>query len=301
MMIAFTHPDLLDAAPFAPHAYAELKGAFPEGAIPEPAYDTMCRKYAAITDVRVRRILYQSDELRVSGLMAEPVEMTADAHPILIYNRGGNRRYGMLTVRAALNAMIPFAEQGYLVFASNYRGVEGGDGLEEFGGADVDDVLNLLKLAEYHPGWDGKNRFMTGHSRGGMMTYRAIASGAPLNAAISIAGIADLVAGGKERPKMQENVYTKLVPHQSPEELEEALKRRSAVNWPEKLNVPLLFLHGDADPRVDISHSRHLYEAMQRAGKICKLVEYPGGNHALLRHWNEVLAESSTWMEQYRT
>jgi len=43
------------------------------------------------------------------------------------------------------------ATWGYVVAASQYRGNAGGQGKEEFGGADVDDVLNLIPLLESLP------------------------------------------------------------------------------------------------------------------------------------------------------
>ena len=44
--------------------------------------------------------------------------------------------------------MVNMARWGYVVVASQYRGNDGGEGREEFGGADVNDVLNLLPVLE---------------------------------------------------------------------------------------------------------------------------------------------------------
>ena len=43
-----------------------------------------------------------------------------------------------------------------MVVASQYRGNAGGEGKEEFGGKDVNDVLNLLPLLESLPKADEK-------------------------------------------------------------------------------------------------------------------------------------------------
>jgi dipeptidyl aminopeptidase/acylaminoacyl peptidase len=214
-----------------------------------------------------------------------------------VYNRGGSRDYGKLTVLNVLRSMVPFAQAGYLVFASNYRGNAGSEGHEEFGGDDVRDVLRLLEIARSHGRFDGKNAFMAGHSRGGMMTCMAVKQGAQVNAAISIAGIGDarkLV----DYPNILNNVLKPLVPGFA-DDPEAALALRSAVLWPEAIGVPLVLLHGDNDKDVHVSDSIALQAAIRAAGGVAELVVYPGGSHALVRSWSDVVARSLAWMERY--
>ncbi len=288
---------ILSAKAFVPHTLEHLTEArvFPNP-LPEAAYAKMLEEYAGLEGVRVWDITYESDGLVITGVMALP-EVMGDAHPVMVYNRGGSRDYGKLTVLNVLRSMVPFAQKGYLVFASNYRGNAGSEGVEEFGGADVHDVLRLLVIARAHPAFDGKNAFMIGHSRGGMMTELAIAQGAQVNAAVAIAGIGDarkLVA----YPHLLERVLKPLVPGYRVHPIE-ALERRSAVLWPEKITVPLLLLHGDNDRDVDVSDSIVLDEAIKGAGGVCELVVYQGGGHALLRHWSDVLERCMAWLARY--
>ena len=76
--------------------------------------------------------------------------------------------------------------------ASQYRGNDGGEGLEEFGGADVGDVVTLVSLASSLPYADPKNIFFYGVTRGGMMTFLALARGVAVNAAAVVGGIYDM-------------------------------------------------------------------------------------------------------------
>ncbi len=292
---------LLEQKSFIPEDFAALdvSGALPPGAVPELAYARMQALYQATPDVVVSEMAYASDGLCVTGLMALPAEVGRKMYPIVIYNRGGNREYGRLTLYTVMQMLVPLARAGYLVFASNYRGNAGGEGREEFGGADVNDVLNLLELARLHSGWDGKNAFMVGHSRGGMMTYRSIREGAQLNAAVSIAGVADLFDSVERRPEMGPGVYRQLIAGEGGA-YEEAFRARSAVCWPEALTVPLLLLHGDADDKVDVSDSMRLAEGLREAGNPHELVIYPGGNHALTRHWGDVQKRMLGWFEGYK-
>jgi dipeptidyl aminopeptidase/acylaminoacyl peptidase len=289
---------VISRTPFIPHTLAELteQRVFPKP-LPEVFYDQMLADYAKLSDVNVSRITYQSDGLTINGLMALPGTVTS--HPVMIYNRGGSREYGKLTLLSVMRSMVPFARAGYMVFASNYRGAEGGEGMEEFGGKDVNDVLNLLALAQNEPGFDGKNRFMLGHSRGGMMTYLAMKHGAKLNAAIALAGMAD-VGGISRAPHMEEKVFRRLIPNYDRAK-EALLRERSAIYWPEKITAPLLMLHGDKDEAISPDESIALSQKLSALGKPNELHIYPGANHALVRVWDDVVARSLAWMERYRT
>jgi len=228
--------------------------------------------------------------------MALPQEIS-EKHGLVVYNRGGSRDYGKLTLLNVLRSMVPFVRAGYLVFGSNYRGNAGSEGVEEFGGRDVGDVLRLLEIARAHPAFDGKNAFMVGHSRGGMMTHMALREGAQVNAAVAIAGIADarkLV----EYPNLLTHVLIPLVPHFASHR-QAVLEARSAVLWPEAITVPMLLLHGDNDKDVHVSDSTALNDAIKACGGISDLVIYQGGSHALIRNWDDVVARSLAWMETY--
>ena len=69
-------------------------------------------------------------------------------YPCIIYNRGGNRDFGALKVDQRSLNLAKLASHGYIVIASQYRGDGGSEGQEEFGGKDVNDVLNLMDVLE---------------------------------------------------------------------------------------------------------------------------------------------------------
>lgn len=70
--------------------------------------------------------------------------------------------------------MGKMASWGYVVVASQYRGNDGGEGIEQFGGDDVNDVLNLIPVLNQLPKADTSRVGIEGGSRGGMMTYLAM-------------------------------------------------------------------------------------------------------------------------------
>ena len=131
--------------------------------------------------VECYKIKYLSDRLKVVGFLLKPM-VGGVKFPVIIYNRGGNLEFGKISDRD-LGNLCYLAAHNYVVLASQYRGNDGGQGREEFGGRDVNDVLNLIPLARSLPFTDPDKIAMLGYSRGGMMTYLAIKRGAEIKAA----------------------------------------------------------------------------------------------------------------------
>jgi dipeptidyl aminopeptidase/acylaminoacyl peptidase len=99
-----------------------------------------------------------------------------------------------------------------VVLASQYRGNDGGEGHEELGGPDLDDVSNLLATARSLPYTDTRNIFMYGVSRGGMMTLLEMKRAFPMNAAAVVGGAYDIAAFSERSPGVF-NEITRLIPN----------------------------------------------------------------------------------------
>src|SRR5690606_2960554 len=164
-----------------------------------------------IDSVNFYRITYLSDGLKVKAFMAEP--KSGRKLPCLIVNRGGNREFSKWTEYSVASVLGRYASWGYVVIASQYRGNDGGEGKEEFGGKDVHDVLNLLPLLNEIPKADTCRFGMKGTSRGGMMTYLAMKSTKRLKAAVVISGTADLFQNLSKRQQLEKNVFAELRPN----------------------------------------------------------------------------------------
>lgn len=241
------------------------------------------------------KILYQSDEYTVTGFVIKPENIQEKA-PVLLFNRGGNRDY-MAINDNALKYLSFWADKGFVVLASQYRGNDGGEGIEDFGGEDVNDVLNLAKAAKELNYADTNNMVMLGASRGGLMTYQSIKQGINIKAAATIGGISNLFEFYSNREQSLKNVLTELVG--DPEVKHEEYRKRSAIYWTEKLNVPLLIMHGSNDSKVSIDQARNLRDKLKDNDKEYKFVEYPGGNHGLTTHFDEYTTETLNWFNKY--
>jgi dipeptidyl aminopeptidase/acylaminoacyl peptidase len=252
---------------------------------------------AILAAVEIDSITYLSDGLKVKGYMAVPKQ--GGRLPCVIFNRGGNLDFGGLTDLNAAWQLGPIASWGYVVVASQYRGNAGGEGREEFGGRDVDDVLNLLPLLGSLPRADTTRIGMYGWSRGGMMTYLALARTDRIAAAVVGGGLSDLADCAKHRPDMGE-VYANLIPDYA-QNREGALAARSAVRWVEKLppRTPILLLHGSADWRVPPNEVLELAPKLLAAKRPFRLVFFEGGDHGLSEHRAEVDRLTEDWLGRY--
>lgn len=129
-------------------------------------------------------LIYESDSQKVKGLLIEPKK--EGKYPVVIFNRGGNRDFAQLTVATMIMYTSKLAEHGYVIIASNYREND------EFGGAEINDVLNLTETVKEIDKADSNCIGMFGWSRGGMMTYLALQKSDKIKTAIIGNGPTDL-------------------------------------------------------------------------------------------------------------
>ncbi len=245
-------------------------------------------------EVRVYRIVYTSHGHAVIGFVVEP-RARAVPFPCIIYNRGGSGEFGKITTEQLFLHLARVASWGYVVIASQYSGNDGGEGKDEMGGADLEDVLVLQKILKKIPQADATRIGMYGGSRGGMMTYLCLARVKWLKAAVSVAGLADLFRQEELRPDMKKNFKNMFAVNR------ESLKRRSAVHWVNKFckKTPVLLLHGSADWRVSPLDSLDLSREMLCEKIPHRLVLFEGADHNLSEFRPQRFELIRLWMERF--
>jgi dipeptidyl aminopeptidase/acylaminoacyl peptidase len=248
------------------------------------------------------QIVYESDGLRIAGFLAYPSAAPAGPArlPGVIWNRGGNRAYSAISPAFFLARAARLTSWGYVLFASNYRGAPGSEGQEEFGGADVNDVLNGLRVLDQLPFADPARIGMWGHSRGGMMTYLALTRTDRIRAAIVGAGPTDLERWIRERPEMESEVAAELVPHWASQRAK-AIAERSALRFVERLprNVPILLVHGSADKRVSPRDSLDMAQALFSSQRPFRLLIVEGADHAISERPDDYNLAARDWLDRY--
>lgn len=252
-----------------------------------------------------QQFVYIVGDVPVRGFMIQPKQISGKA-PVVIYNRGGNGGYGELDFRAVIRSLMPVAEQGFIILASNYRGQHNwgknsviNAGADEFGGADLADVKALVPIAQGMKQADIKRLGMWGHSRGGMMTYMLAKSMPELKTIVVGAGPTDLAKELEIRPEM-ENVFKGRIPYYSINKTA-ALKERSVLFWPEQLpaDLPVLIQHGDQDKHVPVSSSKQLSLKLNALQRPHKLIIYPGADHGFRPVQAKALQDRINWLKQY--
>lgn len=219
--------------------------------------------------VELYAIEYTSDGLSITGYIAKP--KGDSTFPAIIYNRAGFADASTIA-RQELNYIAQIASKGYVVLASQYRGNIFSDGKDEFGGKDINDVLNLIDLAESLLYVNKDKIGMLGFARGGMMTLKAARMNKKLKAIAVVGTPSDYLLVAQNRPKIYHTFYKKILGDIDTNK--EAYIDRSANNWAEEIDTPVLLLHASNDNRVKLSHSENLAAAFKKHKIEHKLVIY---------------------------
>jgi dipeptidyl aminopeptidase/acylaminoacyl peptidase len=245
------------------------------------------------------KITYNSDGLKVKGYISYPID-NSKKYPCVIWNRGGIENRGVIDSFTARGMFGQIANWGYVVFASQYRGNDGGEGKDEFGGDDVNDVLNLIPLANEIENADKTKWGIEGWSRGGMMTYIALTKTDVFKCAIVSGGIANLRCSSDESPFMR-RLYEVTMGKYKGEEFYQKCESRSIVKFADKLSktTPILIIHGTEDERVLPHDSMDLSYKLLELKIPFRLVMLEGGDHFMKKHRKEVDEMRKKWFDKY--
>ncbi|WP_258098300.1 alpha/beta hydrolase family protein [Marinoscillum pacificum] len=263
-----------------------------------PVTDDIPEWFSYIDSVEVFEITYLSDGLQVKGILVQPKK--EGKYPCVIYNRGGNKEDGTVSVPRALIQLGKLASSGYVVIASHYRGNLGGEGVEEFGGADVNDVTILPKILAEIPRADTSRIGMYGWSRGGMMTYLALKEMTYLKAVVVGGALSDAFQNVSDRPEMEAYVFSKLVPDYW-NNTEAELTKRSAIKWADQFpkDVPILMMHGTSDWRIKPEQSLRMALEFDKYRIPYRLIMFEGGDHGIWEHKERVNEEVLSWFDRF--
>jgi dipeptidyl aminopeptidase/acylaminoacyl peptidase len=242
------------------------------------------------------RIEYRSDGLRVVGYLVRPRDLASRRFPVIIFNRGGFLERGKIESFHLVD-FTRLSEEGFVVLASQYRGNDGGEGREELGGADLDDVSNLLETAKSLPYADTTNIFMYGVSRGGMMTFLAMKRNLPIRAAAVVGAVYDLAAFGARAPGVLADA-AKLIPDYAQRGIA-ALQERSVIHWPDAVNAPLLILHGANDEEVPATEALAFATKFSTLKQPYEVVVYAGDVHEVVANRRDRDSRIAAWFKRY--
>ncbi|HEY6906999.1 MAG TPA: prolyl oligopeptidase family serine peptidase [Ignavibacteriaceae bacterium] len=250
-----------------------------------------------ISDSVVEKITYMSDGYKVKGYLAYPKKLPEGKKiPLILWNRGGYRDKGAIDRFTARGMFGQTACWGYAVLASQYRGNDGGEGEEQLGGKDINDIKNLIPVAEELKFIDTANIGIEGWSRGGMMSFMLLKERHEFKCAVLSGAISNLKRIAKSDGKLEE-YYKGII---GPQNFDRELERRSAIYFTRELpEIPYLILHGGSDETVPVEQSIELSKKFSEEKRTYRLVIFEEGDHFLKNHRKEVDLLRKMWYGKY--
>lgn len=188
-----------------------------------------------------------------------------------------------------------FAAQGYAVLAPNVRGSTGyGKAYSHLDDVEkrLDSVTDLAHAAHWlrdQPGVDGQRIAVYGGSYGGFMVLAALTFHPDLWAAgVDVVGISNFVTflenTSDYRRAHREAEYGRL------DRDRELLERMSPLNHVDKIQAPLIVIHGANDPRVPLSEAKQLVAALEKRGVPVEFLVFEDEGHGITKLANKLVA-----------
>lgn len=233
-----------------------------------------------------------------SKIYLPPGHNAKQKYPMVIFVHGAG--YLQNTINGWNNYYREFmfnellTQKGYVVLDIDYRGSAGygrdwrTDVYDFLGGKDFDDHIDAIEFMVKNYAVDQKRIGAYGGSYGGFMAAMLVT-----RAPERIAAVAAL------RPVMDWKNYYATNPGYTaqrlgfPDKNPEAYKRSSPITYADKLQRPMLILHGMSDDNVHVQDSMQMIEKLVRLGKTqyFEAMLYPSENHGFVR--------PESWTDEY--
>ena len=263
-------------------------------------YASQAEYRTAVNDKRFlfSKLVYMSEGLKVVAYLYRP-KAPRTRLPVIIFNRGSFVRGDIAPELIAFFHRL--ANNGFAVVAPLYRQSDGGEGRDEMGGGDLDDLMNILPLIRSFSFLDQNDLFMYGESRGGIMTYLAVRRKFPLRAAAVFGAITYMQAFLNANSKTFTPAFLSQIWPQYVGNAEAILSDRSALFWANELSVPILIKHGNRDREVDPSQSFQVAQRLQALGKPYQLTIYDGDDHILTKNRVDRDRAAISWFREWES
>ena len=240
-----------------------------------------------------------------SRLLLPPSFDESKRYPMIVNIHGGPHG----SFYDAFNAVEQvIATAGYLVLSVNPRGSStyGPDFLKavlrDWGGEDYRDIMASVDETCALPYVDTDRLGVYGYSYGGFMSSWAIGHDTRFGAAVVGAPCIDLLGmygtsdigvsfGERQWGGLRKNNVEQYLEH-------------SPLTYADKVETPVLLLHGESDHRCPIEQSEQYFVTLRRLGKEVELVRFPGCSHGFLRVGHpkmreEYLSRTLGWFDSH--
>ncbi len=220
-------------------------------------------------------------------------------HPVIIYIHGGPEGQYRPTFSSTFQMWI--AELGVAIIAPNVRGSTGYD--SEYVSLDdgyqredaVKDIGALLDWIATQPDLDENRVAVYGGSYGG---YMALASAVHysdrLKAAVDVVGISNFVTFLENTEDYRRELRRREYGDERDPEMRAFLERISPLNNIDRIQVPLLVVQGQNDPRVPVSESEQVVAALKQRDQPVWYINALNEGHGYKRKENRDVFQQTT-------
>lgn len=203
------------------------------------------------------KVILETSNGKLAADVVLPIDYADKNYNVLIYFPDVKTFVDTLAKNYALNDII--------VIRPYARGTNESEGLRDFGGnKDLSDAQELLNIFDCASFIENSKIFVAGSSDWSITALRLIAEDKEhrISGCAIVDSITDLHSYSIERGEFAQNLMSALI-GKTYEEAPEEYEMRSAVNFSEKLDRPILILHYANSPLSPINQAEDLYELIK--------------------------------------
>jgi dipeptidyl aminopeptidase/acylaminoacyl peptidase len=265
-------------------------------------FDSVEQEYAKVDFIDLKDWDYETKAGQlIDGRVYYPPNFDkTKKYPAIIYYYAGTT-----TVSRSFTGRWPFslwASKGYVVYILQPSGAIGygqdfsARHVNAWGINAADEIIESTKaFVKAHPYVDEKRLGNMGASYGGFMTMYLATKTNIFAASISHAGISNLTSywGHGWWGYLYSGIATKA---SFPWNKTDFYTQQSPIFAADKVQTPMLLIHGDADTNVPVGESHQMYTALMLLGQDVELIEFQGDDHHIntrerrLRWWKTILS-----------
>lgn len=241
------------------------------------------------------------DGLDLHGYLSLPPGVPKP-YPAVVYVHGGPWDRDLYQSN---DPMLPFlTNRGYAVLQVNYRGSSGygkafmSAAQGEFAGKMHSDLTDAMDALVAQGVVDPKRVAISGASYGGYASLVGMThTPGRFRCAISSVGVTDIAALLNDAPpywELSKPKWTRYVGDPADPAQRAAMQERSPLYKADRVQGPILLMHGVHDPRVKVSQSLQMAEALRANGKPVELVLFAKAGHGFHRWQDNLVAYRKT-------